>query len=105
MKVTIDIPKEFVSHYKKDGFSESFDRILCDISDKYGLAGKYEREVLEMLKKAFEDNIKNEQELIAKAEKLRSNSEENRPWICKDYYYWRNKDNSSETICENFELW
>lgn len=70
MKVTIDIPKEFVSHYKKDGFSESFDRILCDISDKDGLAGNYEREVLEMLKETFKDNIKKEIELIVRAEKL-----------------------------------
>lgn len=66
MKVTIDIPKEFVSHYKKDGFSESIERILLDISDKYGLAGNYEREVLEMLKKAFANNIKKEQKLIVK---------------------------------------
>ena len=50
MKITIEIPKEFEEHYKKDRFKDSLMRLACDI---HCMAGRYERETVEMLIKAF----------------------------------------------------
>ena len=60
MKVTIEIPSEFVSHYKDDKFKDSFKRCIFDLKDH--TAAKIERylawncdvEVLEMLMEAFD---------------------------------------------------
>lgn len=59
MKITIEIPEEFEEHFYKDKFSGSLDRIINDIEYRLGtkdtfLAGNYEKEVIEMLKTAFE---------------------------------------------------
>lgn len=57
MKIEIEIPEEFEEHFYKDKFSESFGRIIADIesdAERTLLAGNYEKEVVEMLKKAFE---------------------------------------------------
>lgn len=50
MKVIIDIPKEFESHWNKDRFKDSIMRLSCDI---HCLAGNYERELTEMLIDVF----------------------------------------------------
>lgn len=61
MKVVIDIPKEFVSHWKKDKFKDSLERVLQDIKQyRYDhnliLSGLYEEETLEMLTEAFSNS-------------------------------------------------
>lgn len=50
----IDIPHEFDYHYSVDRFHESFQRILADI---HCLAGLYEKELIEMLDKAFSESV------------------------------------------------
>lgn len=62
MKITIDIPDEFESHFEMDGFKDSLERIVSDIEfafekmlkdDCTVLSGRYEIETLNMLKDAF----------------------------------------------------
>lgn len=50
MKLTIDIPEEFVSEYKDDKFSDSLQRLKNDV---HLCTGNYEKEVVDMLIKAF----------------------------------------------------
>ena len=52
MKITIEIPKEFESHYIKDAFKDSLERLKADANC---LAGNYEIELCDMLIKAFEE--------------------------------------------------
>lgn len=52
MKVTIDIPKEYEKHFKKDRFKDSLQRLKAD-AGTYCMAGKYEIELCEMLIAAF----------------------------------------------------
>lgn len=53
MKIIVEIPDEFISHFDADRFGESFGRILADISYCDGISGRYERETIEMLRAAF----------------------------------------------------
>ena len=53
MKIIVEIPDEFISHFEADRFDESFGRILADISYFDGISGRYERETIEMLRVAF----------------------------------------------------
>lgn len=53
MKLTIEIPKEFIQDFQKDKFAEFFGRVKADI-DYEGLCGLYEKETAEMLKEAFQ---------------------------------------------------
>lgn len=53
MKIIVELPEEFVSHFKTDRFDESFGRILADISCSDGISGRYERETIAMLRTAF----------------------------------------------------
>lgn len=51
MKIIIDIPKEFINEYNNDRFQSSLERL------KIGarlLAGRYEKEVVDMLIRAFQ---------------------------------------------------
>lgn len=52
MKLTIDIPDEFVTHYEFDGFEDSLHRLSADA---HLLAGNYEQETAKMLIKAFQN--------------------------------------------------
>lgn len=52
MKVTIEIPKEFAFHWNKDRFKDSLERLREDINL---LAGNYEKELVNMLIKAFKE--------------------------------------------------
>lgn len=61
MRIEIDIPKEFESHFNQDKFKDSLERIMADI--KHSLengdclcSGRYEYETIEMLEKAFENS-------------------------------------------------
>ena len=62
MKLIIEIPKEFESHFNHDRFADSFWRISGDIERipyadllpiNKGLSGKYEKELIDMLDKAL----------------------------------------------------
>lgn len=50
MKITIYIPKEFEEHWKDDRFKDSLSRLRADA---YCLAGNYEKELIDILIKAF----------------------------------------------------
>ena len=59
MTVTINIPKEFEEHFNNDKFADSFERVRADIQYNLNtsdicLAGNYELELIDMLRKAFE---------------------------------------------------
>lgn len=61
MKLVIEIPKEFVSHYKADKFKDSLERISADIAQyrfdhRVTLSGNYEEETLSMLIEAFSNS-------------------------------------------------
>lgn len=55
MKITIDIPDEFINDYITDKFKDFFSRVAADI-DNDGLCGNYEKETAEMFLKAFEES-------------------------------------------------
>lgn len=50
MKIVIDIPKEFETHFEIDRFEDSLCRL---IADAHSIAGNYEKEVANMLIDAF----------------------------------------------------
>ena len=63
MKVIIDIPDEFIAHYKQDKFSDSLQRVLNDIiqyrhEHSFTLSGRYEDETLLMLIDVFSNSEK-----------------------------------------------
>lgn len=58
IKVTIELPKEFISHFNKDRFKESLERLQADINC---VAGLYERELCDMLITAFQNGIVNKE--------------------------------------------
>lgn len=65
MKVVIDIPREFISHWKKDKFKDSLERVSADIAQyrldhRYTLSGIYEEETISMLIEAFCNSEKTE---------------------------------------------
>lgn len=67
MKILIDIPKEFVSHYKKDKFKDSLERVLQDIKQyrydhNFTLSGNYEEETIAMLVEAFSNSERDKHE-------------------------------------------
>ena len=55
MRLEIEVPKEFESDYTGDKFKDFFSRVLCDIENGV-LCGKYEKETVEMLIKAFDES-------------------------------------------------
>lgn len=63
MKIELDIPNEFVAHYKEDKFVDSLKRIEYDLRPcLYAvrndfMSGRYEVELVEMLLKAFGESI------------------------------------------------
>ena len=50
MKITLTIPKEFEDHFNADRFKDSLNRLSADANL---LAGLYEKELAQMLIKAF----------------------------------------------------
>lgn len=62
MKITIEIPEEFVEHYNRDNFADSLKRIEADLKHlKYhGLSGRYELELIEILRNAFDKRKQND---------------------------------------------
>ena len=62
MKLIIEIPQAFDSHFYGDRFQDSLSRVVADIdlnikSGRCGLSGNYEKETIEMLKKAMEKAV------------------------------------------------
>ena len=55
MKVIIDIPKDFTGDYIVDKFKDFFSRVIADIDCK-GMCGRYEKEIVKMFLKAFDDS-------------------------------------------------
>lgn len=55
MEVIINIPNDFTGDYIADKFKDFFSRVIADINCK-GICGNYEKEIAEMLLKAFEDS-------------------------------------------------
>ena len=55
MKVLIDIPNDYTGNYIVDKFKDFFSRVATDIDCK-GLCGNYEKEIVEMFIKAFENS-------------------------------------------------
>lgn len=57
MKVTIDIPADFVKHFENDRFEDSLRRIIIDLDDaiefESSISGLYETELCKMLIEAF----------------------------------------------------
>lgn len=63
MQLLIELPKEFEEHFDFDKFHDSFMRICGDINEirkshrkkgpSLGLSGKYEKELVDVLKTAF----------------------------------------------------
>lgn len=53
MQIIIDIPKEFERDFTKDKFKDFFERVIADLNHGSILCGRYEKETLEMLEKAF----------------------------------------------------
>ncbi len=55
MTIQLEIPKEFVCDYR-DRFEEFFGRVFGDVERTGVLCGRYEREIIEMMKKAFKES-------------------------------------------------
>ncbi len=56
MKIVIEIPKEFESHFEFDRFADSLARVASDIEALgFKLSGRYERETITMIRLAFEN--------------------------------------------------
>ena len=53
-KIILEIPEEYVSHFQRDRFRESLERLSADA---HCLAGRYEKETAQMLVAAFIDAI------------------------------------------------
>lgn len=63
MQLLIELPKEFEEHFDFDKFQDSFMRICGDINEirkshskegpSLGLSGKYEHELVDVLKTSF----------------------------------------------------
>lgn len=54
MKIVIDIPDEFIQHFYSDRFKDSLERLEVD---SHLLAGNYEKELCQMLIKAFDESL------------------------------------------------
>lgn len=57
MKIGLEIPKEFEEHFNNDRFRDSMERIRCDLDSRetFRISGLYERELVTMLLKAFQE--------------------------------------------------
>lgn len=62
MQILLNIPREFVEDFHKDRFTDCFMRLKSDTEDRLSnrntlLAGNYEIETLDMLRKAFQHSV------------------------------------------------
>ena len=66
MKIVIEVPHEFEQHFKEDRFEDSLERVAYDAMDNlerinanrssdYGLSGRYDLEVIQMLQEAIKN--------------------------------------------------
>ena len=56
MTIQLEITKEFVCDYTRDRFDEFFGRVFGDVERTGVLCGRYEREIIEIKKKAFKES-------------------------------------------------
>lgn len=56
MEIKINIPDNFTNDYIGDKFKDFFSRVITDIDNK-GMCGNFEKEIAEMLLKAFDESI------------------------------------------------
>lgn len=79
MKIVIEIPSEFETHFEQDRFEDSLHRLSADA---HLLAGNYEQEVLTMLIKAFKDCsvIKVSEDAISREYMLRALNGYGKDW-------------------------
>lgn len=63
MKIMLELPDEFITHYNNTKFIDSLSRIECDIGKQkmsvctqIRLSGLYERELVTALKDAFQSS-------------------------------------------------
>ena len=75
MKITINIPEEFEEHWNTDRFEDSLNRLKADT---HCLAGRYERETVDMLIDAFKKSKQDD---------------------CKSGYWIRMSDSDGEYYC------
>ena len=59
MKLLLEIPTEFENDFNNDKFKECLGRVAVDLSYLSGstLSGRYERETIDMLEKAFDKAV------------------------------------------------
>lgn len=54
MKIILELPDSFKTHYEFDKFKDSIGRVACDIKEKdVLLSGNYEQELMDALYTAF----------------------------------------------------
>lgn len=93
MKVVIDIPKEFESHFEFDRFADSLARVASDIEALgFKMSGRYERETITMIRKAFENAT------------LLPNGHGDLT-RCKDCVWWTKADASLQGRCSLFGIY
>lgn len=56
MRITIEIPDDFVADYESDKFNDFFNRVAAEC-DGNGVCGLYEREIAEMFASAFAESV------------------------------------------------
>ena len=61
MKIIMEIPKEFETHFNNDRFKDSLERLRADVGEY--VSGLYEYELCDMLIEAFENAIQIEKEV------------------------------------------
>lgn len=58
MEIVIKIPMKFENHFNSDRFEDSLARVASDIeSFGFELAGRYEKEMITMLREALKDSV------------------------------------------------
>ena len=55
VRLVIEIPKEFEHDWNDDKFHDCFEHVLADLGGMYRVSGRYEKETIKMLEKAFCD--------------------------------------------------
>lgn len=102
MKITIDIPDEFINDYITDRFKDFFSRVAADI-DNDGLCGNYEKETAEMFLKAFGESGRQ-----TNSDRIRNMSDEElADFLCKvkSDYQWMEHEFPSEEEHGEWEDW
>ena len=93
MKLLIEIPTEFESHFNLDHFKDSLKRLEFDANY---LAGNYEKELVEMLIESFQNAHPVEPEIVS-GDKVKTNTIPI-SWIEKHIAWLEGLDNAFSTM-------